>query len=948
MKALFDFLSIAAVLCTVGAFKPSPGRGHQKAIVALPADSSTSRFRRARVTGCTPSYENVTIPPAGFRLATDVETTGAIGALNEAMGPSAVCAVAGNNVLSSTSPDSDDIAKSQILNRTALTAAGGKYASGSMECVIVCPVTPEDVAVSSDSEVVIGDVTTGALPHKDIDRVCAQLNYPLDGKWITAIMAGDFTYEDDGVSNGQDSVKFKLGLTFGLKLDIVVVQLALTVTLFADIEATLPASVSGPLERVVWVLEVLVDSVFSHSKLMSYFVPGAVNNDKYIKEVVSGIGSLKTDAKECPRYSVPSTENPLSLAVGTCTVEFHIAIDGCDEKKNAECNTELGVCFCSKDGFPCANTAEKMCYAKVANSLQGVNIPPQILANTFQEMHMNYVASLDDACASLKKIKTSWLEYDHEQAEHVLSSVYCAENGDNGAHWSASSSGKLTRVMQDAAAFAIADDKPVQAYTFFLASHFSARMLAHNFDFGNGNKWSGALKLNCKIDPNPEEYMKKRIHTLAGVSQASVHEAMERMCVLMSTGAIVPPSKREDENSLFFRSLHANKNFLHSFTVLMPELFQFTGPSLKEWIRNGAPTGAAPNQFNPNGKILLSLGAGGGKISTFTHMMAIISGTPETVRKQLTKYLKALDAKTTPKQTCTTGISKVQGGVTLKAAVGNSGAGNVCDPGAAEGEELGVAVTLAGTLVSSATRGKKAPCALSSFGPGEESAQIGVYLSNVVFSEKKFTVEIKVNFQEASKDWDASISFMVIDETCPEDSESDTTTQKAIAAALTALRDTLIAAFNHIVLSIQSSSTESKMKIASTFVTNLLNVGYTAIGVFIESGEEGALDGLDKKVRKNALGSKVSAFVEKYTKEFTTKVAGLIGDTTKAMGVKKKMPEKECSHGIELALDSKLTLDIHYKKTVQKTMEMSSVSGASGAAYEWTTYDDTVFTYAHK
>jgi len=362
-------------------------------------------------------------------------------------------------------------------------------------------------------------------------------------------------------------VKFKLGLTFGLKLDIVVVQLALTVTLFANIEATLPASVSGPLERVVWVLEVLVDSVFSHSKLMSYFVPGAVNNDKYIKEVVSGIGSLKTDAKECPRYSEPYTENPESLYVGTCTVapivSFNIDIDGCDEKKNAECNTELGVCFCSKDGFPCANKAEKMCYAKVANSLQGVNIPPQILANTFQEMHMNYVASLDDACAPLQRKHTSLMEYIHEEFEHVLSIVYCAENGDVGAHWSTSSSGKLTRVMQDAAAFAITDDKPVQAYTFFLASHFSARMLAHNFDFGNGNKWSGALKINCKIDPNPEEYMKKRIHTLAGVSQASVHEAMERMCVLMSTGAIVPSSKREDKNSLFFESLHANKNFLH-------------------------------------------------------------------------------------------------------------------------------------------------------------------------------------------------------------------------------------------------------------------------------------------------------------------------------------------------------------------------------------------------
>jgi len=199
------------------------------------------------------------------------------------------------------------------------------------------------------AEVSIGDVSTGSRSQILTEKVCAQVDIPLWGKAITMGIAVSASFVDDEVTELIDTVVLSLTVMLELSFDLLFITLSLGVQGKLAVTANLPQAISGPMERTMYVLHVLVGQIMSKSKVMSHLMASMDGNDNamYIEQVVAGVreASWPSEHGGCAYHYSPG-----GYTGGHCYWS------GCDSSRNAVCGTWQGTtdrCICgSNSAYP--------------------------------------------------------------------------------------------------------------------------------------------------------------------------------------------------------------------------------------------------------------------------------------------------------------------------------------------------------------------------------------------------------------------------------------------------------------------------------------------------------------------------------------------------------------------------------------------------------------------
>jgi len=411
--------------------------------------------------------------------------------------------------------------------------------------------------------------------------------------------------------------------------------------------------------------------------------------------------------------------------------------------------------------------------------------------------------------------------------------------------------------------------------------------------------------IDCETAIGPDVYFSPtiRYHVMpgGGVTTSSVKEAQIRLCSLMASAALVPVGLRANQHSTYYSPLQKHEiedgnpnvkgysgamiemlNFHNTISLLVPELFPPPSAkkiSLQGWVKAG--------NFVAGAEILESEGIKGSKVSTFHHMMAMISGSPTQVKASLTKYMEKQEIAKQPAQSCTWGITEIDAKLGFHVSLGSSGASNMCDPGAGGGVTVDVALGLERSLKRQ-TSEQSPTCDLGKWSSGEKSLTVGAAITDVKLGKNDFDIGLSVAFSDASGLAFSGVDFTMIRSKEPEEpkTETDEGTKEepktlkmalkkqipdTVAGALSDSTDTLIALFNNFAnYLVADSSNHHPEVVVSALLTEILHIGYAALGSFIGAVEEFELgrlsDAIGKKSKSRGLSlmsKKVAAFWKK-------------------------------------------------------------------------------------
>jgi len=322
--------------------------------------------------------------------------------------------------------------------------------------------------------------------------------------------------------------------------------------------------------------------------------------------------------------------------------------------------------------------------------------------------------------------------------------------------------------------------------------------------------------------------------------------------------------------------------------LLIPNIFPDSKPgnAFGDWV--------TAKSFDKNGDILKSTGANGNKVSTFHHFMAMLSGTPDVVKQQLKAYLKKTEAKTKPPvQSCSEGIQEVDASISFHASAGSKGAGNICDPGGQEGMGFMIAADYGIHWATSAESGTKG-CPLGAFGKPTQDLSVKVLVSNIM---DDWNLDVKAGFAVSL---DTGLKFDEVSVTlirakeqmhstlAPEKEDDDSLLKETLKNAFTDSRDTLAALLTDVVGYFNSKDEASHGKsadVVSDLLTNVLHIGYTALGGLIGAVEKYAVkaggEAVENGIKKLSLKSK---FVRETIAKFKAKTTDiLVGAKAKAI-----------------------------------------------------------------
>jgi len=536
-------------------------------------------------------------------------------------------------------------------------------------------------------------------------------------------------------------------------------------------------------------------------------------------------------------------------------------------------------------------------------------------------------------------------------------------------------------------------------YTDFMLAKFLYSMMGITFDADNGD-WADHISLDCAADINPAGYLSSpnRIYVNPSTSESAVRSAMSRLCYFMSSGVLVPASKREDEDSMLYPSEHQNENLLNMLIVLVPDIYPESG-LVNKWLTAG--------NFSEVSTTFHSMGGHGYQLSTFHHFMAIVSADADSVEAQLTKYLKEHAAKNNPKQTCNSGILEIDGSVKFIASAGSKGPANMCNPGSGAGTGIAASVSASYGFSYSTkrTENKLKKCALAPWEDDGESLAVHLYVTNIpppIFKKYgEINIELdgiftQVNMSAPLKFEEFALTLLFHKKKCemfdedPEcelkDKEEDPDSlgqalKKAIPDILkdifqgSDMKDAILLSLNSIVdfFDPASSNHGSGATFVSAILTSLLHLGYDTIGGFIGAVEDymlkkaGKAAGAVLEKGKEVLEKKGKEVLEKVLEkdtvkkfikgmhEMTSKITSTMADsaigkpkiavaeieTEKLMGL--QLVFKKCAPKAPASCN--LMFEIHMISGTLGVAEIS-MAKAKGAAYNFDLTDDTLFTIA--
>jgi len=802
---------------------------------------------------------------------------------------------------------------------------------------------------SPGAEVSIGDVSTGSRSQILTKKVCAQVDIPLWGKAITMGIAVSASFVDDEVTELVDTVVLSLTVMLELSFDLLFITLSLGVQGKLAVTANLPQAISGPMERTMYVLHVLVGQIMSKSKVMSHLMASMDGNDNamYIEQVVAGVreASWPSEHGGCAYHYSPG-----GYTGGHCYWS------GCDSSRNAVCGTWQGTtdrCICgSNSAYPCGPSPghesywDGQCKARVDQNPTATS--SQVLADTFGEMWHNYVGSFNQSCgrdadvAGYCLLDPAWWDSDVDLNTNMA-------------------------VFGDAQTYAVKmkekNGKPLKDYyTNFMLAKFLYSMMGITFDADNGN-WADHISLDCAADINPTLYLNSanRIYVNPSTSESAVRDAMARLCYFMSTGVLVPASKREDEDSTFYPAKHQNENLLNMLIVLVPDIYPESG-KVDTWLTAG--------DFAEVSTTFHSMGGHGYQLSTFHHFMAIVSADADSVSAQLTKYLKENAAKNDPKQTCDAGIVQVDGSFKFQASAGSKGTPNMCNPGSGSGMGLTVAASYGFSYSSKKTENALKKCALGPFQDDGESLAVHTYITNIKPPLFKKYGEINIEFDGEFTQVNTSsplefeeFDLMLLFHKALTDEEEEAekkpgslkqALKQAIPEVLEGvfddMKDTLLMTLNGIVDFFDSASGSygKGPSLVSQILTSLLHIGYDAIGGFIGAVEDYMVEKAETAGSEALKGDMVKDFIKGMhgmTSDITSKIEASVGKPKIAMAVL----ETESLLGLKLVFKScdapcKLMFEIHM---ISGTLKMAAITEpVKGGAYNFDLTDDTLFSVA--
>jgi len=322
---------------------------------------------------------------------------------------------------------------------------------------------------------------------------------------------------------------------------------------------------------------------------------------------------------------------------------------------------------------------------------------------------------------------------------------------------------------------------------------------------------------------------------------------------------------------------------VNMMNVLVPDIFPTSDAD--SWVASEDPSAQAA--------IMQSLGGKGTHMSTFHHMMALVSGTGAQVEQQLKEYTNQKAAGISPAQTCDTGIQSFTGSLTFQATAGSNGASNMCNPG--NGVGVGFTVSAAFGLKWSAKMTKKSPCDLGKFSGAEKSLALSVWITNIeppISELGELNINIGVDY--ALKDSGLhftgfSMLFLLHKHTPLIPSMGIKSLMMALPQLMTQvfidIGDGLITMVKSII-SYFSSSSPKKGKgaeVVSSLLTTVLRIGYQAISeLLFKSFEFLALKGGEK-----AAGASIKMFVEKLA-ENTATIKSLVSQEFTSTASKKR------------------------------------------------------------
>jgi len=670
-------------------------------------------------------------------------------------------------------------------------------------------------------------------------------------------------------------------LMLSLNFELLLVTVSLEVSGSLTISAVLPEAVSGPIASTLWVLETFVHELMKFSRVGAHFLNND-DNSAYIAQVVTGVEKAQWPGLNggCPYHFSPGGDSG-----GTCDWF------DCDTSRNALCQNDK--CMCNAAAFPCgpspghASWWSGTCMAQV--DAQAVPDVAQTLSDTFAEMWHNYVASMSNSC-----LKDNL--------------PYCNAGG---AVTFAATPNSREAVMMDAMTFATSmkakgSGTLSRYYTDFMLSHFLYRMLGVTFNPQNGN-WADHQSVNCADNVKPWVYYtaSSRIYKRPPVTESSVRSAMVRLCSFMASGVLVPPSQRANSDSTFYSSEHENSNMLNMLNVLVPDIF--VKKPMTSWIKAGNASVQAAN--------LGMMGGNGTHLSTFHHMMSILSGEATSVQQQLNKYVTQKQAGNKPAQTCETGIQSVTGAVNFQVSAGTSGASNMCNPG--DGGGVGVAVGATFGFAFSSEKSKTAPCNLGPFGKAKITLGVDIAITNIpalipALGETDIVLDVDWDFDYAKETF-AYTGFditILMHKVSPVEPDPDMTQLKsalppAMTAAYTGIAELLVASLTDIVNYFaenpqkKGSGKGKGASAISSVLTNVLQVGYKALASLLGS--------VFSIIEKNTAGD-VAADVAKYAEKLAGGTAlikklagGALGATFSSLAA--ASVEHQDAYGITLVLD---------------------------------------------
>jgi len=390
----------------------------------------------------------------------------------------------------------------------------------------------------------------------------------------------------------------------------------------------------------------------------------------------------------------------------------------------------------------------------------------------------------------------------------------------------------------------------LKAFQNFLLSHFSLNFFGKTFNF-NGGSWADTPALDCDTDLDPSYYFNTlRVNRInhPGVTLESVTQAGIRLCHFIASGVLLPDPK--DQDSTLDYDKHKDSNMLNMLMILMPSLF----PGHQD--NSIFVTNTVFQDRESIGEHIKSLGKGGGTLSTFHHMMAILSGTPDQVGKQLTKYAKAQAKKKADgkKQSCGAGIKSVTGAVAVTVSVGAKSGGGFC---ASTAPEISVGAVVSASLVASQTK----PCALSKWSKATAAFTFKVQLPTIKVPFTKMSMSIGVSgFIGLNGDSVFSLKFLELIPKAKEEEKPATPKpeESPLVAALKAGFATAKPEIQPLIQTIadvadyHNSQQKTKGDLVSLLMTDLLSVAYTVLSTYVDAKitEEGKKLGCTGKVCK--------------------------------------------------------------------------------------------------